>query len=219
MFKFFKKKKITINLISIPNFNWEIVEDNKSVKQWINPEQTISLSLNFFDLKPNLPLTNNIDELRVFYRNQIVSYNGGLVEVEVLDLKGFYAIKTIFKIPQEPTGMVYLASFTIPFEECSFVFKIQAPEIGITGMRDSVIVEKLLSEEKISFGDEGLEGWFNDPYDSELKEGTLMNKSEEGIYDELFPEHPLTLARALLQRIESEISFDKELGKIKKFNN
>ncbi len=219
MFKLFKKKKITINSISIPNLNWEKIEDNKSVKRWVNPEQTINLSLNFFNLKPNLPLTNDIDELRVFYRDQIVNYNGGLVEVETLNLKGFNTIKTVFKIPQEPTGMVYLASFTIAFEDYSFVFKIQAPEIGVTGIRDSVILEKLLGEEKITFGDEGLEGWFNDPYDSELKEGTLMNKSEEKIYDEQFPEHPLSIARALLQRIESEISFDKGLENVKKFNS
>ena len=114
MFKFFKRKKISIDSISISNLNWEKVEDNKSVKRWVNPEETVNLSLNFFDLKPNLPVTNNINELRVFYRNQIVNYNGGLIEVEELNLKGFYAIKTIFKIPQEPSGMVYLASYTIP---------------------------------------------------------------------------------------------------------
>lgn len=202
----------------MPNLNWEKVEDNKSVKRWVNPEQTVNLSLNFFDLKPNLPVTNNVDELRIFYRNQIVNYNGGLITVEELDLKGFYAIKTIFKIPQEPTGMVYLASYTIPFQDYSFVFKIQAPELGVTGIRDSVIVEKLLGEGKITFGDEGLENWFIDPYDAEYKEGTVMNKSEKEIYDDMFPEHPLSLARAVLQKIESEIHFDKALENIEKFN-
>ncbi|TCI90575.1 hypothetical protein [Tenacibaculum sp. M341] len=217
MFKFFKKDKINIDSISIPNMNWNIDKNTSDIKQWINPAQTIALSVNFFDLKPDLPTIKDIGQLRDFYRNQISNYNGGLVEVEMIDIKGFNVIRTIFKIQQQPTGMTYLASLTIPFENHSYVIKIQAPEIGTTGIRDSMIASKLLNENKITIGDNGYEGWFSDPYNSAISEGLLMNKSEERKYDLDFPEHPLSNARKLLDKIEVEIEFDTTLQKAKKF--
>ncbi|WP_299277219.1 hypothetical protein [uncultured Psychroserpens sp.] len=214
MINFFNKKKANINSLTIPNLNWTKQQDNKTIKQWVNPEQSIALSLHFFDLEPDLPTIKNKDALRDFYRNQIVQHNGGLVLVDTTQLKTHSAVKTIFKIPQEPTGMVYLASLTIPFKTCSYVVKIQAPEIGMTGMRDTVIVDKLLGEGKISFGDDGIENWFSDPYDSSFTEGTLMNKSEDAIYDVDFQNHPLTLARQLIAQLEENIGFKPEIEKL-----
>ena len=60
------------------------------------------------------------------------------------------AIKTIFKFPQDPTGMTYLGSYTIPFKKYSYVIKIQAPELGVTGMRDSIIAAKFLATNEYS---------------------------------------------------------------------
>lgn len=217
MLNFFNRKKVNIHSISIPDFGWEKGKDDKGIKQWIHPEQAIAVSINFFDAKPDIPTTKDIHSLRAFYRNQIATHNGGLVQVDFIDLKGYKAIKTIFKIPQKPSGMVYLASFTIPFEKCSYVIKIQAPEEGMTGMRDSIIAQKLMKENKISIGDHGYVGWFKDPYGLEINENNLMNKSEEERYDIEFPEHPLSLARNLLQQIESEIEFESSLEKINKF--
>ncbi len=217
MIKLFNRNKVNINSISIPNFGWNEDKNNRNIKQWINPEQTMALSVTFFDLKPDLPTISDIEKLRTFYRNQIIAYNGGLVEVNKLNLKGYHSIRTIFKFPQEPTGMTYLASLTIPLEKYSYVVKIQAPEIGTTGMRDNIIAMKLLNEGKISIGDNGYEDWFNDPYDSEINEGIQMNKSEEKQFDSEFPNHPLSQARELLNKIELGIEFGNELEKVNKF--
>ena len=37
--------------------------------------------------------------------------------------------------------------------------------------------------------------FFEDPYDSEYREGFLMNFSERDIFDKKFPDHPLSIAR------------------------
>ena len=134
-----------------------------------------------------------------------------------INLKGYDVIRTIFKVPQEPAGMIYIASLTIPFENYSYVINIQAPEFGTTGMRDNVIAMKLLNEGKISDGEYGYEGWFKDPYGSGIKRGVLMNLSEDKKYDADFPDHPLTQTRRLLDKIESEIQFGEELEKIGRF--
>jgi len=217
MFNLFNRNKATINSISIPDFGWIQDKNEEGIKLWMNPEQTRAISINFFNLKPDLPTIKDVTVLRDFYRNQISAHNGGIVQVDLVDLKGYTAVKTIFKIPQEPTGMTYLASLTIPFATCSYVVKIQAPEVGTTGMRDTFIVGKLMQEGVITTNDDGLQGWFGDPYDPTFTKGTLMNKSDEEIYDADFPNHPLSETRKWMKQIEAEIVFKKELEKIKRF--
>jgi len=95
MLKFFRKNKVDINSLAIPDFNWSITKENSTIKQWINPVKTIALSVNFFDAEPDIPSLKKIDPLRNFYRDQIVQQNGGLIEVSVLDTKGYETVRTI----------------------------------------------------------------------------------------------------------------------------
>ncbi|WP_027379872.1 hypothetical protein [Chryseobacterium daeguense] len=228
MFNFFKKKKstekataatnsININSISIPNFGWNKVEDTASRIVWVNPEESALISLNFFDLQPDIPTVRNLELLKNFYRNSISESNGGLIEVSLLTVNNIPSVKTIFKVPQPESGMTYLASVTIPFENYSFVVKIQAAEVGTTGMRDSVILSQLLASGEVTFG-EGIEDWFADPYDPDFKEGTPMNKSEQEKYDAEFPEHPLSIARASIVKAIQGTNFKPEIKGLAGFN-
>lgn len=217
MFSIFKNKSADLNSIEIPNFGWSISNSDKSIIQWINPEETIAISLNFFDLPPDLPTIDDIETLRKFYRQSISSINGGIIEIDVLKIHSISIVKAILKFPQDPTGITYLASLTIPFQNCSYVVKVQCPEFGITGLRDSVIANKLLAKGEIKIGNYGYENWFSDPYISNYKSKTLMNKSEESLYDKDFPNHPLTNARKVLETIISELKFKPEIFKFKPF--
>ena len=218
MFSLFKRKKISISSISIADFGWTMTKDGKSVIQWINPEQTIAVSINFFEIPPDIPTITNIDILRKFYRDSISKVHGGLIEVELSKKDKISFIKTIFKLPQEHTGMTYIASLTIPFETCSFVLKVQAAEIGATGIREALIADRLISTNIISLGDDGYSNWSVDPYDNDFKGGALMNKSEHYIYDSEFPNHPLTQARHLITQIENGIQWKPELETLSAFD-
>jgi hypothetical protein len=218
MFKFFRKKKVTIDSIKVPNFGWESLENTKGEQAFVNPEQTTVLVINFFDLKPDLPTIKDIDFLRKFYRELIAPNGGALIEVDLLQLKGFAAVKTIFKFPMETRGMAYVASITIPFEDYSYVIKIQAPEVGVTGMRDAVILDRLMGTEEVFLENDELQNWFSDPYDSEIKSSGIRNKSDARQYDAEFPDHPLSRVREIFSIIESKIEFDTELTKIAKFD-
>ena len=68
MFKLFKKNKPTITSVSIPTFGWDLVKNDNSIKLWINPDQTIALSVNFFDQTPDIPTIQNIERIRSLYR-------------------------------------------------------------------------------------------------------------------------------------------------------
>ena len=216
MFNILKRGKLNINSISIPDFGWIKEKDTESILQWINPEQAMALSINFFPAKPDIPSVKDIDKIRQFYRKSIIQTNGGLISVELANFSGIPGIKTIFKIPQESAGTTYLASCTIPFAKYSYVIKIQAPELGIPGFRESAISRRLIEENKIT---STKEGWLSDPYDKDFKGGTLMNLSEGSTYDEQFPKHPLTQARRLINEIADNITFKVDLGKVRRFNH
>lgn len=216
MINFFNRYKSNIHSIEIPNFGWLKRKEDSSIIQWINDEQTIALSLNYFDVKPDIPSLRDIDLLRNFYRNKVVSANGGLIQVDYSNIQ-HKSIKTIFKIPQESSAIVYLASLTIPFHNCSYVVKIQAQSTGMTGMRESIIADKLMKNGEFDIGETGLKNWVSDPYDSDFKLGTLMNKSEDSKYDLDFENHPLSQARTLISLIEKEITFKPEIEKVKQF--
>jgi hypothetical protein len=217
MFRLFRMKMINISSVSISDFGWAKVKDDTSIIQWINPEQTIAISVNFFEKPPDIPTMKNIETLRSFYRQSISSVNGGLIEVTLSgkDTKPF--IKTIFKLPQESSGMTYIASLTFPFKTCSFVFKVQAAEIGMTGMREALIANKLISENIISIDENRYSNWSADPYDDNFKDGTLMNKSEQHVYDIEFPNHPLTRARQILKQIEMGLEWKPVVEKTPAF--
>lgn len=215
MLNLFKTGKLKISSISIPDFGWTKEKETTSIIQWINPDQAMALSLNFFDAKPDIPTVKKIDDLRSFYRNNITQVNGGLINVDLIKINGIDAIKTIFKIPQQPSGMTYLASCTIPFARYSYVLKIQAPEMGITGFRDTAIFNRLLKEKVITSKEDG---WFSDPYDTGFKEGTLMNKAEEEQYDTQFPQHPLTMARLCIDQVIKGVKFNESVDKVRQFN-
>lgn len=220
MFGLFKKKSAstTINAIKIPDFGWKLEENNKDLKLWINDDQTMALSVNHFSTPPDLPTIKNIDVLRDFYRTNLASQNGGLILVESIVLGKIKAIKTIFKIPMEPTGMQYLASITIPFKNSSFVVKIQAPETGTTGIRESMVANKLLSSGEVKLSDDKIENWAADPYSSEIEGKTLMNQSELELYDKDFALHPLSVARKLINQIQHEMKFDTSLESMPPFS-
>ena len=215
MFSFFSRQKVDIQSVTIPDFGWANTRKNNTIIEWINPESSIAVSVNFFDLPPDVPTIDNVAKLRQFYRNSISAVNGGLIEVNLGEQRGKTFIKTIFKLqPQQTKGVTYLASLTFPFKTCSFVLKIQAIETAVTGMREAFIANKLLAAGQSDL----LSDWAADPYDNTFTAGMLMNKAEELEYDALFPDHPLTRARQLISQIEKEIQWRRETARLPLFD-
>ena len=212
MFSFFEKSKITIRSVSIPDFGWPKVKEDDTIIQWVNPEKTIAVSINYFEMIPDLPTIRDVSVLRSFYRNLVNKANGGLLAAELYKQQEFDVIKTLFKIPQQPRGMTYIGSLTIPFSTCSFVLKVHAVEPGMTGIREAMVADKLLRTGNFDMAD-----WDCDPYDKDLKTGVVMNMAEAENYDAEFPNHPLSQVRNLLNQIEKGFQGDPALKKLRFF--
>jgi len=218
MLQFFKRNKTNIDSVIVPHESWTEEKRDASIINWLNADQTMAMTLNYFATKPDLPSVLNKAVLRDYLRNMIISNNGGLIEVDTVKIQGVNAVKAIFKVPQTPSGMTYLASYTIPFETCSYVVKLQVPEMGTTGTREALISNRMLAKNELVIGEEGMEGWMEDPYNPTFKGGTLMNKAEDPKYDADFPDHPLTIARKWLTEIALTIDFKPEVRKLKEYN-
>jgi hypothetical protein len=209
-------KNNQIDQVRLDERGWKLREKNSDVKVWDNDSGDV-LSLNFFNKTPDIPVSLSQEiELRNFYRKSVAEVGGGILKVEVVELKGLSAVECLFKMPMQPSGMLYLASFTI--RDKSYVVKLQCPEQGITGARDSAVFAL-----HANFDDEDDEnfnpfkGWMKDPYDESITEGVLMNLSEAEEYDVKFPNHPLTRARRYLSQIKETISFDERLSNLARF--
>ncbi len=208
---------ITINSISLNLDEWELRENTESIKAWYN-EYGDKLSINFFSKRPDLPEDAvDIRSLRYFYRDKITKAKGAIVEVEKEYLDSLLAIKTIVKFPQNPTGFTFIASYTIPRVDCSFVLKVQCPERGMTGIRETIILDKALGEGLVEMDGVMMKGWFFDPYDPEFKAPILSNIADREEYDKQFPKHPLSRVRNSLKIIKEKVEFSEDLINSNKF--
>ncbi len=124
----------------------------------------------------------------------------GLVEVKTGTTKNQKRyVYSIVKSKLEPSGVQYILTMHIDMQDYTINVQAFFNEKGITGGRDTAIMNKMINEEKIALPN--LNGWLKDPYDENYKRGLLMNLSEQSQYDELFPEHPLSEARKFIEYV------------------
>ena len=128
--------------------------------------------------------------------------NQGLIEVNAGTFRGrpyvYTIVKNLMMDGESCQGALYILSMDIAADDGATHFQGQFEEIGATGMRDSMAFEMCRRENLVTPTENGMEGWTADPYDPEWKQGALMNLSEQAGFDEMFPAHPLSMARAFV---------------------
>lgn len=193
--------------------DWSQVEQTEHLVKWAHEHKL--LVVQSFPMPPNIPCPlDDLQGLRSFYRNGVAAIGGGLVLVDVHNIKGFSCIRTIFKILNEGGGIHYVGGLTFPFAAHSFVIKVQCEDSELTSKRDLTIFEKLLNEGVLTLTEDMIApGWVQDPYDPHYNGPSLLNMAEAEKYDEMFPDHPLTQTRKILRHIEATIRFDDEVIK------
>lgn len=128
---------------------------------------------------------------------QFLGTNQGLIQVEAAGDHVYSIVKTL----KEPSGVQYILTYQKFFPE--FILNIQAffEEIGTTGIRDSVVYEICRRQNLVGMGDDPFAEWTKDPYDETIREGALMNLSEQEQFDEQFPESPLSMCREFVMAL------------------
>jgi hypothetical protein len=185
---------------------WIELWRNPTDRGWNNTSGD-GLGLYYFNLPPDIPVAlDHLDGLRQSYRHQLAASGGGLIELIVLDIDALPAIKLIAKVPQTPSGMTYLGSLTLPRRDFSYVIKFQCPELGPTGLREAVVMDQELAQQRITIDEAGqLRAWAADPYDPSFTGGVLRNRAEAEEYDQEFPDHPLSRMRRYVNALAPTI--------------
>jgi hypothetical protein len=135
----------------------------------------------------------------------------GLVSGDLLWLRETPVVRAIRKHPKQPRGMVYIGELTLIARAGIFILTATCTEVGMTGLRDSVISAECMVSGAISLdlSTKSMVGWFCDPYDPSGNYPCMPNISEQEKFDERFPDHPLSRCRRYLNRMQESLEFDK----------
>jgi len=193
--------------------------DKNGVRVWQAPSGD-GVGIYFFPIPPDILADINSPEfLSVFYGKMIAeAKNITGISIGSMEIDGCKFVKMIIKVPQQPFGMSYIGSLTLPFKNFSFVVKMQCAERGTTGMRESFVVDELIKKGEIKIDKSGkFEGWEKPSVSSPL-EVWKINRAEAVEYDEQFPNHPLSILRRTLSQIEKSIKVSEDVKREPKFS-
>jgi|SRR5579859_2697678 len=204
----------TIAQVNFDTNGWELFQKSDSVIEWRNTIPD-GLYLNIFNIPPDIEA--NLDDLvalRASYRSIMNAGGAGMVSLDIVELNGVPAIKQIVKIPipKKEHGLIYLASYTLPFAEFSYVIKVQCQEWGTTGIREAVVGNEALASGRVKLDSNNrkIVGWNRESFSD-------MNLAETEEYDNQFPQHPLSRARRYLNEIKLNLVIDAEVASAPKF--
>lgn len=169
------------------------------------------LSVHFFPLVPDLPAPlHEFERLRTGLAAGAGRHGGGLVEAVPGEVHGVPAVRQLIKMPLPGAahGQAFLGSWTVPKAGCSTVLKVQAAEGAMTGLREAVVANQV-----------GFEAYFRPhPYSDGGQFGGLpCHAADDEQWDAQFPDHPLTLVRAALNRITPTVTLDERFRRLPPF--
>lgn len=207
-----------LELVSFDTSNLESQGDQNGIRVWYSPDNDV-VGLHFYNIPPDIGCDiTDVQAIRNCYRQLAINAGLAIIEAETVMIENCHAIRTIFKVPQQPSGMTYLGSITLPFRDFSFVLKVQCVELGPTGVRDAVVLDQMIADGKVILLSDGkIQGWMQDPYDSSIKAPLMRNRSEISEYDEQFPDHPLSRVRHLLEHIQKTMKIAPEVSRAAPF--
>ena len=138
------KKKISVNSISIPELGWRKEKGNNEI-YWTNSEDTVTVSVTYFDETPDIPTIKDVNELTSYHRSIIEGVNGELIGVKVFRRQPFDIVRTLAKLPLADYRL-YVGDIAIPFSTCLFSIKIRVIESDPTSDRSLTILTDLVTQ-------------------------------------------------------------------------
>ena len=146
--------------------------------------------------------------------------NSGLLELQSLTTRHRRNIvyRLVKHLISDDVGnnMSYILTIDV-YGDNKDIWRIQVmtASSNLLDVRNSAVRQQFMEDKGISLisGDQKqlniTTGWSYDPYDSNFTKGILMNLSERREYDDLFPNHPLSVTRRILKEIIETICFNE----------
>jgi hypothetical protein len=208
-------RPLTLDALRLDTTAWTVLRDSPSLRAWRLPSGD-GVAAEIFDRPPDLR-AQSITTLRDQFRERALSSGGALISAGVARAAGHACVLAVLKFPQ-PTGMAYLASVTWPFRSASLVVKVQAAESGPTGVREAALLPSFLDAHPGLNPKDRPNAWMHDAYQPERADPLMRTVADDGKYDAVFPDHPLSRARRTLHDLVTSAELDAEVvGGLKEF--
>lgn len=196
----YSQNEVQLGRLAFSNMNWELQDSTETKLRYINNDGDVMM---VDVIEPHGKMEKeHANAIMLAYRDwtrdNSAKMKGGLIMCEdLITENGIIGYESITKVPKkEAPGMnyVYFLNLNNYEEQKMYQFRIMVLEMNPTGLRDSVSIDSIC---KIAETDmlELMDLYRKDPYNSDYKEGNLMNLSEKKEFDQFFPFHPLSIIR------------------------
>lgn len=191
---------------TLPGWNEEA--PHRGLRVWRDLDGDV-LSLAVPAEKIRYPFESDERDQQQWCRELARDKDGGLIEVQTMPSAIGRSASFIYKRLEMP-AYVYTGIFIIDIKSTSAVWTIVAGEHGTTGVREAVVTANLMNAGKLTL-DDYEHWWAQDPYEPtfcEVDRSVLRFRSDDKIYDEEFPRHPLSKIRYVLASLPNSVQWD-----------
>jgi hypothetical protein len=145
----------------------------------------------------------SVEELRADCAAKFKAPGGEVVEVRVRRTKARPGIQVIFKTPSG-SGWAYVGSLCVPFRDFGFVIQSTCEVRGLTGVREAMVMylqNTVPDAPTLPAADLACPPWAPD----------------NPRFDGLFPDHPLSRLRRILNRVSDSVEIDASTAELPGF--
>jgi hypothetical protein len=148
---------------------------------------------------------------------------GCLIEANPITVGGIRGIAQLWKhrIPGRKHGLTFGATVFLAKTTQTVYITYFMDEIGITGTRETYVLERLFRQEagttKATMDELMQLAQPPHPYDPELHGQLPFNRADDEMWDEQFPKHPLTCVRAWLRDLDRIVTVDPAFAALPDF--
>jgi hypothetical protein len=178
-------------------------------RTWFDARTGDQVSLTYIGMEPDIPAP--LDDLPLLRRKlaEETAETGSLIEAHVVRLGDLPTLFQLIKlpIPGQDTGLAFIAAFTVPRANCSAVLRIQCAEGPMTGLRESTVAAQVGFDTCVP----------PHPYAPEVVGQLPYHVADEAAWDQQFPDHPLTRARAWANRMLATARVDPRFAALPPF--
>ncbi len=212
--------------LHLDDTKWRLLSETPTSLQWAS-DSGLAITLNVIPgLNAEFPPPTDLTRLRSVYRQEALSYGGGLVEAEAKSLHGVYYNLVMMKFPlgifhsppDNRPGFGYQLNAVFPTTEGRYVLQVAAAETGTTGVREAAGIIIFMKREGISDLAAAAKVFRRDPYDHAYDARALFNVCDESRFDSGFPDHPLSRCRAEMDRLLKSLAITNRIRLLAQFD-
>lgn len=195
---------------------WKLHEQGPQHRIWLFDEHGI-VAIRFVHGKPSLyPL--EFEPAYLAQDAECEQNHGVLLSFDLIELDSLPASCGVakYRSPINPMAMLYVAQIAVPVRDFAYHLKIECAETGDVGARETAV---MLLREKQGLPWPSVGGSRGatvlDEHDLASRAQMTMSEpapllpSDNEEYDEVLPQHPLSVLRRTLHRIRSTVSIDE----------